>query len=117
MIVAVLLVAGVAALANYGPLRAYSDARDRFDSAKAELAALETQKAELQSELGKLTEAEYLESLAREELSYARPGEELYILTGEDGANESATSDTEETGGGEEPGFLERILSRLIELF
>ena len=43
--------------------------------------ALATQKADLQGELAKLSETGYLETLAREQLTYVRPGEELYIVT------------------------------------
>jgi hypothetical protein len=92
---------GVAFAANYGPLRAYNDARDRFENARTEVAALEKQKADLQEQLGKLTEAGYLESLARQELTYARPGEELYIITdspeGDTATSATTGSDTTES--------------------
>ncbi len=75
LVLALLLaVVVIAVLANYGPLQAYREARARYDSAVAEVEALAQKKAELQSQLGKLTEADYLETLAREELTYARPG-------------------------------------------
>ena len=79
-----LVVAGVAA--NYGPVRHYQDARDRLEKAATEVAGLEEQKAALQAQLGKLSEAGYLEGLARQELTYARPDEQLYIVTGPTGA-------------------------------
>ncbi len=85
-----LVIAGVAA--NYGPLRHYQVARDRLEKAAAEVADLEGQKAALQAELAKLSETGYLEGLAREELTYARPDEELYIVTGS-AAERSAGSD------------------------
>jgi cell division protein FtsB len=71
----------VAVLANIGPLTHYQDARGRLDTAAAKVSALEAQKAELQGQLAKLSEAGYLETLAREQLTYVRPGEELYIVT------------------------------------
>jgi cell division protein FtsB len=80
IVLAFLVVAAV--LANYGPVQSYVDARTRVDNARAKVAALDAQKAELQSELGRLAEADYLESLAREDLTYARPGEDVYIVTG-----------------------------------
>jgi hypothetical protein len=72
----------VAIAANYGPMRHYRDARARLEKTTAEVAALEEQKAALRSQLGRLGQADYLESLARQELTYARPGEDLYIITG-----------------------------------
>ena len=71
----------VAVLANIGPLTHYEDARARFDAATEKVNALEAQKTELQGQLAKLSEAGYLETLAREQLTYVRPGEELYIVT------------------------------------
>jgi cell division protein FtsB len=85
-----LVIAGLSA--NYGPLRHYHVARDRLEKAAAEVADLEGQKAALQAELAKLSETGYLEGLAREELTYARPDEELYIVTGSS-AGRSAGSD------------------------
>jgi cell division protein FtsB len=91
-----LVIAGVAA--NYGPLRHYQVARDRLEKAAAEVADLEGEKAALQAELAKLSETGYLEGLAREELTYARPDEELYIVTGSS-AERSAGSDAAGRGG------------------
>jgi cell division protein FtsB len=91
-----LVIAGVAA--NYGPLRHYQVARDRLENAAAEVADLEGQKAALQAELAKLSETGYLEGLAREELTYARPDEELYIVTGSS-AEPIAGSDAAGLGG------------------
>lgn len=71
----------VAVLANIGPLTHYEDARARFEAATEKVSALEAQKTELQGQLAKLSETGYLETLAREQLTYVRPGEELYIVT------------------------------------
>ncbi|MBN1320546.1 MAG: septum formation initiator family protein [Thermoleophilia bacterium] len=103
VLVAMVVVLAVAGLANYGPVRDYKDARERLREATTELATLEEQKADLQAQLGKLTEAGYLESLAREELTYARPGEELYIITG---AEETAEGDA-----GVDAGLLQQVIS------
>ncbi len=75
-----LLLVAVGAAANYGPLRQYLDARARFERVAEEVAGLEEQKGALQAQLAKLSEAGYLEGLARDELTYARPDEELYIV-------------------------------------
>jgi len=121
----VLLVLAIAA--NYGPLRAYVDARSRLASATAGIAELSEQKSEMQAELGRLSESEYLESLARQDLSYTRPGEELYIVTGTDdvqGQVGGAKADSEATlgvtaqsgSGASEgsPGFMERVLAPIL---
>src|SRR5512139_3661449 len=71
-----LLVIG-AVIANFGPLAHYQSARARLEKATANVNSLEAQKAELQSQVAKLSEAAYLETLAREQLTYVRPGEEL----------------------------------------
>jgi cell division protein FtsB len=122
----ILVVLGIAVMANYGPVHAYRDARSRFETATAEVEALKEKKAELQSQLGKLTEAEYLESLARQELTYARPGESVYIITVPAEEAVSATSATSSAAGSVEgatsestdtPGPLERLLSAFLGLF
>jgi cell division protein FtsB len=107
-----LLLFTLAVLANYGPLHAYMDARSRLHKAAVAVAELEATKAELQSELGKLSEADYLESLARQDLSYARPGEELYIVTGIDGGWTPGAAAGGVSPGGS--GFLERVLAPLL---
>ena len=141
LLLVVLVVVGVAILANYGPVRAYRDARARLEQATTAVSALEQQKTQLQSELGKLSEAGYLESLAREELSYTRPGEELYIVTGtatdgtaSDGTSDEAAADTDAatdaagagegssapgstTDAGDRPGLFERALNAILGLF
>ena len=118
-----LVVLGFAVLTNYGPLHAYRDAHARLQAARVQVSTLEEQKTKLQAQLGKLNEAGYLESLARQELTYARPGEEVFILTG--GADDTATtipagSATAADGGsatGTHPGFLERLLTAIAGLF
>ena len=117
--VLLLVMAGVllvlATVANCGPLRAYVDARARLASATAGIAELSEQKADLQVELGRLSESEYLESLARQDLSYTRPGEELYIVsgTGEVSDGDRAQSGVGLVGGS--PGFLERVLAPILD--
>jgi cell division protein FtsB len=133
---AVVVLVVVAILANVGPLAHLQDARARLQEATAEVNALEEQKAELQQELAKLSETGYLETLAREQLTYARPGEELYIVTpagsgsgaapGGPGISAAACTGAG-TGSGEpaaagpsvehRPGFLERAVSAIRGLF
>ena len=113
LLVVGLVIFTFAALANYGPLHAYMDARARLDKATGSVAGLEAEKAELQSELGRLSEADYLESLARQDLAYARPGEELYIIT-EAGGGAGQAGSAYGTGQAGGSGFLERLLAPLL---
>jgi cell division protein FtsB len=139
-----LLLVAVALAANYGPLRDYQAARARLEKTTAAVAALEKQKAALQSRSDKLSQAGYLEGLARQELAYVRPDEDLYIITGLPGEDPAAAapvveptpslgigaaglgidlSGSDGTGGAngasgaEKPGLLERILSAIGGLF
>lgn len=132
MVVLGIFLLTVAVAANYGPLRSYVDARARLERATAGIAELTAQKNELQAELGRLGEADYLESLARQDLSYTRPGEELYIVTGgDDGAWASGESEGSGAAGGsgvqngsaaqgqdqpgaDGPGFVERVLAPIL---
>jgi cell division protein FtsB len=134
---------GGAAYANYGPLTHYLDAKARLEQRSAEVASQEARNAELQSQVSKLLQPGYLEQLARKELTYALPGEDLYIVTGgsdhtravtnqqtSDGAggqlapavpaqaDRAASSPVASPGAaGSEPGFFERLLSRIANLF
>ncbi len=112
----VAFVVGLAIVINYGPMTAYQSARTRLDAATAQVGQLEQQKEQLQTELGKLGEAGYLESLARQQLTYAKPGEEIYIIPAGGGdTDQHAESQIAESG--QERGFLERLLSSLSDLF
>jgi len=133
LLLALALLIGAATLTNYGPIKAYQESRARLDAAVAQVEALSEQKAQLQQELGRLGEAAYLESLARQELTYARPGEEVYIIT--DSAMGPDTGSAPETPATQaardaaqgaaadasstlkQPGLLERMLSALGDLF
>ncbi len=141
---------GLAVAANYGPLTHYVDARSRLEKRTSEVATLAAKNAELQTRLSKLLQPGYLEELARQELTYSLPGEDLFIVTGESttptdgtgagglgvggsasrsdpvGANGasgsttvSGTSDQTTPGDGDNthPGFLERLLSGIANLF
>ena len=89
------LVVVVAILANVGPLTHYQDASARLDKATAAAESLAAQKAKLQGDLAKLSETGYLETLARQQLTYARPGEDLYIVTGAAGETTTASGQAE----------------------
>jgi hypothetical protein len=144
------LLVGLAVAANYGPLTHYLDARSRLERRTTEVAALEGHNAELQTHLSKLLQPGYLEELARQELTYSLPGEDLYIITAEPAVTTESTgsggigiggiapaSDSRGATGvssvtgdsgttdqtppadslGSKPGFLERLLSSIANLF
>ena len=79
----VLVVVGI--LVNIKPLTHFQDASARLDKATASVDTLKQQKAALQSQLARLSETGYLETLARQQMTYVRPGEDLYIVTGASG--------------------------------
>ena len=108
---------GAAVAVNYGPLTAYRSAHARLETATAQVDELQQQKDQLQAELGKLGEAGYLESLARGQLTYAKPGEEVYIVPAEDEAASTETTESSAETTGEKPGLLERILSAIGDIF
>lgn len=104
MMALLVLLVVVALAANYGPLSHYMQARERLQETTARVEALQQQAAGLQAQLGKLSESGYLEDLAREQLTYALPGEDLYIVKqpedaagGEVSATESESQPAETT--------------------
>ena len=154
MAILVCVLVGLAVGANYRPLTHYLDARSRLEKRTAEVAVLKAQNAEMQTRLSKLLQPGYLEELARQELSYSLPGEDLFIVTGDSAKATGVSADTSETGGigiggtvsrsdptktdgvsgattvpgdtaqtnpaageGAKPGFLERLLSSIANLF
>jgi len=132
----------IAVGANYGPLTHYLQARERFDQTTAEVNEVKERITGLQAQLGKLSQSGHLEDLARQQLTYALPGEELYIVTtsgqeaadagagpgtsagagvaSENGASAAAGAAGQEEGtvkDTHEPGFFERILLAIGSLF
>jgi cell division protein FtsB len=92
--VVVLVVAAIGA--NIKPLTHFQDASARLDNVAAKVGTLKQQNAQLQSQLARLSETEYLETLARQQMAYVRPGEDLYIVTG---ASDDATTGSTGTLG------------------
>ncbi len=134
ILAAVVLLVAVAVGANLRLLTHYQDAQARLQDVTTKVDSLQAQKNELQGELAKLSETGYLETLARQQLTYVRPGEELYIVT--DGAGtrapgqydaghaassggvaEGAAAEGGGQGSGENQGFLEKIISAIRGLF
>ena len=140
MLFAAVVLVVVAILANITPLTHFQDASARLNKATAKVATLEEQRAQLQSQVARLSETGHLETLARQQLTYVRPGEDLYIVTGTSGgttggaggAGNTATVPAQGLGAGmidqgagqsgdqagaEKPGFFERLISRIRGVF
>jgi cell division protein FtsB len=85
----VALVAIVIALSLAVPLRSF--VRQSGDNAAlaAEIAAKESNIADLQSEIDRWNDEAFVEQQARARLSYVFPGETSYVVVGEDGETDS----------------------------
>lgn len=138
ILAAAVLIVVAAILANIKPLTHFQDASARLDKATAKVSALQAQADDLEGRLAKLGDPGYLETLAREQLTYAKPGEDVYIITpsaeGDGtatltpadgghalGADDDVTnSDPDGAGNGaasDRPGVLERILEAIRGVF
>jgi cell division protein FtsB len=111
MLFAVVLLVVVAIIANIQPLTHFQDASARLGKATAKVEGLEQQKAQLQNQLARLNETGYLETLARQQMTYVRPGEDLYIVTGSSGDAVDGTGATGAAGtAGATPTFTSQGL-------
>ena len=72
MLVATLLVLGISAA---GPVRNYLAQRDAIVQLEQRIEALEQERNDLEQELERIRDPDYLEQLARECLGMVRPGE------------------------------------------
>lgn len=106
----------IVALGVYGSVKPFNDLQDvRREHAEmeAQVALLEQENAAVISQIGLLERDSYVEALARSELNLARPGEDVYIVTG---APETASPSAEDPSA-EEPGPLEKLLDSLRSLY
>ncbi len=137
LLFAVVVVITISVLANLGPLHHLLAAQERLANTNASIVQLQAKKDELQAQLARLGESAYLEALAREEMAYVRPGEELYVVTDPSnsttvssgrlglgaslpGAGKGVVSRTDgaaEDSQSARPGFFERILTAIADLF
>jgi cell division protein FtsB len=140
IVLALVLVVVVGIMANVKPLAHYRDASARLDKATAKVSDLQAQASNLQSKLAKLSETGYMEALAREKLTYAKPGEDLYIVTPDpnDASGSTADSTTNSAAGSgdasdpsdtdgvssatdsqsrDHPGILERVITAIRGVF
>ncbi|MEX0865613.1 MAG: septum formation initiator family protein [Acidimicrobiia bacterium] len=75
-----ILLIGVAFLTQVVPYRQILDSRQQVESARAELAALDTENRQLEADVAALQTDGEVEKLAREKLGYVRPGEVAYVV-------------------------------------
>lgn len=88
-----ILLVGAAFLTQVVPYRQIIDSNKSVDAARAELANLETENAQLQLDIDALNSDSEIEKLAREKLGYVRPGEKAFVVVEPPGsAEETVTS-------------------------
>jgi cell division protein FtsB len=108
-----LLLMPAAVYLNFGPYREYAEAQERLQAKEQEVSLLEQEIAALEEEMRRLGDESYLEALARKDLTYARPGEDVFIVKG----LPEAVAAAEEEPFPVEPGPMERAVRTLRDLF
>lgn len=74
------LLLGAAFLTQVVPYRQIIDSKRQVDSARSQLATLESDNTSLQADVDALGTDEEIEKLAREKLGYVRPGETSFVV-------------------------------------
>lgn len=115
MLAALLVVVVVAVLANASPLRGYIASHKRLEAREAQVTALERETAELKKEVDLLKSGSLVEMLARQELNYVRPGEDMFIVPGV--STTTSVTVPPEAAPAAPRGFLERALDVFHGLF
>jgi cell division protein FtsB len=81
---------GAAFLTQVVPYRQILDSRNQVQTAREQLAALESENEVLSADVASLNTPEEIERLAREKLGYVREGEVAYVVLDPPGAEASA---------------------------
>ncbi len=85
---------------NAGPYQDYQQVREQLRAEEEEVALLESENATYVGEIERLQKDSYVEALARRELTYSRPGEDVFIVKNlPDSRVETAERSAEDTGG------------------
>ena len=79
--VVVLLLSAIA-VANQGPLRELLRGRAQLVAKETQVAEIEKGNEAYKAEIARLQKPGYLEALARKQLAYAKPGEDVFIIQG-----------------------------------
>lgn len=116
-LLAILVLVVAACLANASPLRGYLESRERLEAKHATVVVLEQGNADLLKEVRAFENGSRVEAQARQDLTYARPGEEVFIVTG----LPSTTTVTAPLSSPSEPddtlGLLRRLFDAVRNLF
>lgn len=78
--VALLMIALAVMLLAIAPLRGYLDERGQLADLRQQATVLERQNRALQDTIGRLSDATFLERIARECLGMVRPGETAFVI-------------------------------------
>ncbi len=79
VLAAVLLVLGIAA---FGPVRNFLAQREEIDRLEQQVTELQQERAQLEREIDRIRDPEYLERVARQCLGMVRPGEIAFANPG-----------------------------------
>lgn len=75
-------------LVVFSPLRSWMDQQQQARSLAAQIAQVKAQNAELEAEIKRYQDPEYISRQARERLGYVKPGEITYVVVDPPGAKE-----------------------------
>ena len=118
MVLLALLVLVVAAcMANASPLRGYLEARERLEAKQATVAGLEKETADLLKEVRAFQDGSRVEAQARQDLTYARPGEDVFIVDGLPSTTTTTAPASLPSQPDSPPGLLRRLFDALLGLF
>ncbi len=102
------LLLGVAFLTQVVPYRQIIDANSDVSDARANLAALQEENAQLDADAKALETEGEIERLAREKLGYVRPGEVAYVVL-DPPASQDVEAEPESTPEAEPRTWVEKI--------
>ncbi len=106
-----IVVAGL--VGSLKPYTAYRAVKSEQSAIETQVALLEQENAAIKEQIDQLKHDTYLETLARSELNLARPGEDVFIVTG----GETIGTEAAQAPAASDPGPLEKVLSSLRGLF
>ena len=79
-IVAFILVLGLVGAMGIQPTRRLLEQRDRISSAATDLRSVQVGNEQLEEQIARLNDPDYLEQRAREQIGLVRPGETTYVV-------------------------------------
>ncbi len=100
---------------SVGPYLDLRESSARLAAMEQEVTVLQQGNQALQTQAARLEKESYLEALARKDLNLARPGEDVFIVTGLTGTTETPV--TPEAAAPAGPGPVERVIDALRQLF